>query len=240
MKINEIMDRALFALSVPKCTCCKAKLSYGEKGLCPKCSAVFSEFKSRNCSRCAKKLSSCSCSNEYLSGHFVSKVIKCFRYLSRNESAPGNSLIYSLKRDNRRDVLDRCRDEICSAIRNSIKTPESYIYTNVPRRKPAIVEFGIDHSALLARAVAAELGGEYRSLLGSKAKYAQKSLDPIKRFENARFYITKDIDLSGKKVMIIDDIITTGASVAKSAALIRSLGCREIVAATLAIAYKDN
>ena len=240
MNIHEFMDRALFALSVPKCTCCKSRLSYGENGLCPRCSAVFDEFKNRNCSRCAKKLNTCSCSNDFLSGHYVSRVIKCFRYLSREESLPGNSLIYSLKRDNRIDVLNRCRDEICLAICNSVADPENYIFTNVPRRKKAIVEYGIDHSALLARAVAKELGGEYKSLLGSRARLPQKSLDTTRRFENARFYLTRDIDLTGKKVIIIDDIITTGASIAKSAALIRSLGCREIIAATLSIAYKDS
>ncbi len=240
MNIRTIMDRVLFALSVPKCVCCKTRLSYGENALCLKCSAEFDEFKTRNCSRCAKILNQCDCSNDYLRAHYVNRVIKCYRYLNREEPSPANSLIYSLKRDNRGDVLKRCADEMTEAICNSVSDPGRYIFTNVPRRKSAIIEYGIDHSADLAREVAKRLNAEYIPILKSNAKKPQKSLEAIDRFKNANFYISKDIDLTGRGVIIVDDIITSGASMSKSASLIRSLGCREIIAACLAIAYKDS
>ncbi len=240
MNKKEIMDRVLFALSVPKCTCCKSRLKYGEKGLCLDCYAVFEEFKTRNCSRCGRILNRCDCSMDFLESHYIKRVIKCFRYLGREEAAPGNSLIYSLKRDNRSDVLSVCTNELSFAISNSIENPERYIFTNVPRRKSAVVEYGIDHSALLAKSLAKHFDAEYLPLLASKSKKEQKSLDKEERFQNADFYIAKEIDLTGKRVIIIDDIITSGASMAKSAALIRSLGCREIIAASLGIAYKDT
>lgn len=240
MKLNDIMDRVLFALSVPKCVCCREKLNYGEKALCLKCSAKFKEFKSRNCSKCAKLLQECDCSNEFLEAHYVRRVIKCFRYLDREEATPGNSLIYSLKRDNRSDVLEVCAAELASAIRNSVSKPEECIFTNVPRRKAAIIEYGIDHSALLASAVAKRLGAEYIPLLRSNAKKPQKSLERTARMKNADFRLIRDIDLSDKRVIVIDDIITSGASVSVASSLIRSLGARKITAACLAIAYRDS
>lgn len=240
MNIAKLMDRVLFALSVPECVCCKSKLNYGEKALCLKCSAEFEEFKTRNCSRCARLLHECDCSNDFLGAHYVKRVIKCFRYLNRDEALPGNALIYSLKRDNRADVLDFCARELSTAILNSIDDSQNYVFTNVPRRKAAIIEHGIDHSALLAKAVAKRLGAEYIPILKSNAKQAQKTLETSDRFKNADFYIAKDVDLSGRGVIIVDDIITTGASVGKAASLIRSLGSKNIVAATLAIAYRDS
>jgi predicted amidophosphoribosyltransferase len=93
---------------------------------------------------------------------------------------------------------------------------------------------------LLAREVANRLGAEYIPLLKSNAKKPQKSLEAEDRFKNADFYIAKDIDIGGRGVIIVDDIITSGASMSKAAALIRSLGCREIIGACLAIAYKDS
>lgn len=240
MKISNVMDRVLFALSVPTCVCCKTRLIYRQKAFCPKCSAEFKEFKSRNCSKCAKLLHQCDCSTEYLSAHYVNRVIKCYRYLTRDEMLPGNAIIFSLKRDNRSDVLEVCADELASAICNSISNPEEYIFTNVPRRKAAIIEHGIDHSALLSQAIANKLGAEYIPILSSNAKKEQKSLETADRFNNADFYIDRDIDLTGKGVIIVDDIITTGASISKAASLIRSLGSKNIVAATLGIAYKDN
>lgn len=240
MKIRKLMDRVLFALSVPQCVGCRTRLDYGQLAFCPECSAEFEEFKTRNCSRCGKILSSCDCSNEFLRSHYVKRVIKCYRYLDREEARAGNRLIYSLKRDNRSDVLERAADELSSAILNSIENPEEYIFTNVPRRRSAIIEYGIDHSALLARAVARRLSCQYIEMLGSRARSEQKTLEITDRFKNADFYISKDIDLTGKRVIIVDDIITTGASIGKAASLIRSLGAREITAACLAIAYKDS
>ena len=240
MNIKNIMDRVLFALSVPKCVCCKTRLDYSENALCLKCSAEFEQFKTRNCSRCARKLNMCSCSNDFLEAHYIKRTIKCFRYLNRNDATPGNALIYSLKRDNRSDVLKRCADELESAIRNSISDPGGYIFTNVPRRKSAIIEHGIDHSELLARELAKRFDAEYISLLKSNAKKPQKSLETLDRLKNADFYISKNIDLTGRAVLLVDDIITSGASMSKAASLIRSLGSREINAVSLAIAYKDQ
>lgn len=240
MNVKELSDKVLFALSVPKCVACREPLDYGQNAFCLKCSAEFEEIKTRNCSRCAKKLSSCSCSNAYLESHFVHSVIKCFRYLIREETNVANALIFSLKKDNRSDVLELCKREMVAAIRNSIDTPESYIFTNIPRRRAAIIEHGIDHSALLAKAVAEEIGAEYISIFNSKSKKPQKSLERAERLKNAEFKLLKEIDLTGKSVIIVDDIITTGASMAMAAALLRSLGARNIVAATLAIAYKDK
>ncbi len=240
MNIKEISDRVLFALSVPKCVSCRELLDYGQNAFCPKCSAEFEEIKTRNCSRCAKKLSECSCSNLYLESHFVRRVIKSFRYLIRENTNAANALIFSLKKDNRKDVLDLCAIEMSSAIRNSIDSPERYVFTNIPRRRAAIVQHGIDHSELLAKAVARELGAEYIPLLRSCSKKPQKTLEREERLKNAEFVLTKEIDLTGRSVIIVDDIITTGASMGAAAALVRSLGAKNIVAATLAIAYKDN
>ena len=93
---------------------------------------------------------------------------------------------------------------------------------------------------MLSQTVAKRLGAEYIPILKSNAKKEQKSLETADRFNNADFYIDRDIDLTDRGVIIVDDIITTGASISKAASLIRSLGCKKIVAATLGIAYKDS
>ena len=239
MKRFNLMDRVLFALSVPTCVACHKRLSYGQMAFCPECSTIFDDFRTRNCSRCAKILSECDCSNEFLSSHYVKKVVKCYRYLDRDEAKPGNALIYSLKRDNRLDVLNVCRDLLIGALKNANIDFKNCIFINVPRRKAAIIEYGIDHSEMLARAIAKSFRARYIPLLSSKAKRPQKSLETTERFKNAEFYLNRKPNLSGKTVIIVDDIITTGASVGKAAAYVRSLGCKDIIAATLAIAYKD-
>jgi phosphoribosylpyrophosphate synthetase len=74
----------------------------------------------------------------------------------------------------------------------------------------------------------------------SNAKHEQKSLDSLERRRNADFSLIKEIDLKGRRVIIVDDIITSGASMSNAATLIRSLGAKDIIAACLAIAYKED
>lgn len=240
MNLKVGIDYLLYLLSVPKCVGCNEKLDFGEKAFCPKCSADFEEIKTRNCSRCAKVLSECSCTTHFLSTHFIKGVFKCYRYDIRDENRPANALIYSLKRDNRDDVLQKCTDELCKAIQNSITPDESFIITNVPRRRKAVIEYGIDHSALLAKSIAKRFKIQYLNLLESKTKREQKTLTFEERLKNIDFELLSNSSLKGKNVIIVDDIITTGASLSVASSLIRSLGPKNIYGASLAIVYKDD
>ena len=240
MKFSELGKRALFYVSVPKCVCCEEILSYQDLALCPKCSAEFEKIKTRDCSICGKRLHLCSCSTDYLKSHFMKRLVKVFRYIQREENLPANSLIYSLKRDDRRDVLNLCANELAEAIRASVSNPKKYIITNVPRRKSAIIQYGIDHSAELAKAVAKRLGAEYHSLLVSHSRRPQKKTHGDERLHNVNFDVKREVDLSGRYVIIVDDVITTGASMGAASVLVRSMGAKQIFGAALSIAYKDG
>lgn len=244
MKIKEIFQRVLFYISVPKCVLCKEKLDLEDRGLCKSCMMKYEQHKERNCPYCSKKLQECFCSYKDLKNHGIKNLAKVFRYSKAEQSMPSNYLIYSLKQDNRSDVLSLLSDELSKAILNSLDISASdYIVTNVPRRKDAIVKFGYDHSEALARSVAKSLGVEYVRILKSKSKKAQKSVyGRIERVRNARFdyKCPENLSLKGKTVILIDDIITTGASLCNSATLIRALRPKRIVAACLGTAYKDR
>lgn len=243
MKFKVLLDKFLFMCSVPKCVCCGSKLLYGDRGLCADCLKVYNEHKKRNCPRCAKILSECFCSSEYLVAHGIKHTVKLFRYAKTEESMPSNYLIYSLKQDNRNDVIDFFAEELTASITNSINLKKGkYIITSVPRRKRAIVNYGFDHAEVLAKRVAKALGVEYRQFLVSKSKKPQKSVVGESRLYNAKFDYKskKDISLKGYTVIIIDDVITTGASMSSSATLIKGYKPSRVIAAALGIAYKDR
>ena len=240
MKLGEIYDRFIYLISVPKCVCCKSRLDFGSGPLCDGCLIKYHECTNRNCSRCSKVLSQCSCSMDYLKKHRVVKMIKLFRYLQREENLAANSLIYSLKRENRKDVIDFCSNRLSLSVLNSIDKPSDYIITNVPRRKRSVVEFGYDHAEALARGIASKLGCKYECFTISKNKTEQKALRGEARKLNTSYQIKKQIDLHGKKVIIVDDVVTSGASMGAVADLCKKLGAKEIVGASLGITYKDQ
>ena len=241
--LKELYERLMYLMTVPKCVCCGEKLSFYDRCLCPSCLSEYEAWKGRNCSVCTNLLPYCTCSNYYLKTHYVHKVIKVYRYKSINVDTPQNRVIYALKQSNRSDVFDFLAEELSESITNNLDLTdkEGYVITNVPRRPRAIRKFGYDHAKVLAKRVGKILGIEYRCLLVSRAKKAQKKLYKYDRRRNAKFRYKRknEIDLSGKTVIIVDDIITTGASVGIAAAMIRALGTKKLIGASVGIAYKD-
>ena len=243
MKVRDLIKRAIYYISVPKCVLCKERLDYDDKGLCKKCMTEYLKHKQRNCPHCSNILAECSCSYKDLEAHGIKKFVKLFRYSKAEESLPSNYLIYSLKQDNRSDVLEFLSLELATAIKHSFDlSKEDFVVTSVPRRKNAIVNFGYDHAKELAKAVSKLLGVEYLELLKSESKKAQKSVYGEERKQNARFdYACDDsLSLKGKSVILIDDIVTTGASMTNCATLIRGLRPRRIIGACLGTAYKEK
>ncbi len=243
MTLKEFFGKLRFYVSVPKCVCCDEHLDYSEKALCSSCMVKYNEHKQRNCSKCSRVLSRCKCSNQHLEAHGIKTVIKLFRYSNTEQAKPSNALIYSLKKDNREDVLSFLTDELSEAIISNIDLSHGdYIITNVPRRRNAIVKFGYDHAKDLAISVARKLGISYADILVSHSKKSQKSIMREERIHNADFDYKKnrEMSLKGKTVILIDDIVTTGASMSAGAMLLKGLGCKRVVSASLAIAYKDS
>lgn len=239
MKFSEFIEHAVFYISVPKCISCNEKLDFTSKVYCPECKLELFDAYSRECSKCFKVLSQCTCSNEYLKSKRVKQVIKLFRYIQREENYAANSLIYSLKKDNRRDCLELASDMLCHSLLNAFDNFDNIILTNVPRRRIAIIKRGFDHASMLSKRIAKKLNATYIPLFVSKTKKAQKSLGPVERRKNPNFTLRANKTLDGKTVVIVDDVITTGASIGACADLAYSLGARNVVAAALGIAYKD-
>lgn len=243
MKLKELYNRAIFYLSVPKCVCCKDKLDYEDSGLCKACKITYDLHKQRNCPRCSHKLSECFCTYDELKNHGIKNLVKLFRYSKSDESMPSNYLIYSLKQDNRKDVIAFLADELSDAILRQIgNDPKEYVITSVPRRRRAVVDFGYDHAKTLAKAVSLRIGVEYVEVLRSEAKKPQKSVYGDARRENAKFdyKCAENFTLKGKTVIIVDDIITTGSSMINSATLIRGLKPKRIIGACIGTAYKEK
>ena len=242
--LKEIYNRALYYLSVPKCLCCKEPLDYGEKALCESCLVEYREEKKRDCSRCSKPVPECTCSNFYLERNRIRKLAKVFRYSPPKHELPGNLLIYSLKDDNRRDTFSFLAEELATSIERAygVRSNEAdYVITNVPRRPSAIRRAGYDHSAALAKRIASLIGVEYCQFLRSKAKHSQKDTHGEERRRNAMFvYRRFDCDPPGRTVILVDDVVTTGASMVACAKLLRKLGVKRVVGATVSVAYKDS
>ena len=239
--LKKIYLWTFFFIGVPTCVGCGEPLDNPYSPICPSCAEAYAQTKTERCSRCNKLLYNCNCTNEYLANHFIKKHFKVFRYQNREENTVANSLIYSLKLDNRMDVVDFLCDELAESIADFVRGEKAIVFTNVPRRRKSTLKYGMDHAQELAKGLARRFGAEYRDILISRAKTPQKRLRGVARKTNASFDYKsrRPQSLEGKTVVIVDDVVTTGSSIANAGALIRALGAKKIVAASLAATYKD-
>ncbi len=240
MEAKAFFRHLLFLISVPKCPSCGTPLEEDDPALCKECRKSYEEIKEINCSLCARRLSRCNCTNRLLDRSYVHELIKVYRYRPQQPHLPSNDLIYSLKRHYRKDVISFLADELADAIRAGIPDLSQYAITSVPRRRASVVRYGYDHGEELAKAVAKRLSIVYKKLLLSKAKKAQKKLTTDERRENASCVPLRGAVAPSKYMILVDDIATSGSSLAAAATALHKTGAKKIVGAVLAIAYKEQ
>lgn len=98
-------------------------------------------------------------------------------------------------------------------------------------------ERGFNQAELLAAPVASMMGLKLSPNL-RRVRYtkAQASLDSRKRSENLKgsFCVKRPAQVSGKRILLIDDVFTTGASARAAAGELKSVGAAHVSVLTLA------
>lgn len=107
----------------------------------------------------------------------------------------------------------------------------------VPLHPTRLRERGFNQSELLAEEVAAALGRPLRPLLArTRATLPQVDLPPQSRAANVRdaFAPRPEEVIAGQRVLLVDDLFTTGATLAECARALRGGGAAEVRIYTLA------
>ena len=111
------------------------------------------------------------------------------------------------------------------------------VITWVPVSRRRLRSRGYDQAKLLAAVVSKQLEVPLVSALGKRADNpAQSGInDPQQRAENVRgVYAARKEVCAGKRILLIDDVITTGSTMESAALALRSVGAVSVVCCTLA------
>jgi len=119
---------------------------------------------------------------------------------------------------------------------------EPDIIIPIPLRPKRQRKRGYNQATLLARELAARLERPVveDALIRTRATAPQVDLNIQERRDNVRgAFVCRTTGPSGKRVLLVDDVYTTGSTLESAAAALRSVGARSIWAYTLARARPD-
>lgn len=140
-------------------------------------------------------------------------------------------LVAALKFDNHRDAVGVLGAAMARLVRSPVDAV-TWAPTSRGRRRAR----GYDQSELLARPVAAELGRPCIALLERIGSWNQTGHDRATRLEGPRFSATA----APARVLLVDDVRTTGATLCAAADALVEAGARAVVGVTLAATVRDR
>lgn len=190
------------------CGSCRAALPRLPDARCPVC--ALPNPTSDTCGRCLKRLPAfdhvaCALSYEY----------------------PANALVVGLKY---RGGLSFARP-LAAQLADALDTePYPDIVIPMPLSPGRLAERGFNQATELARLAAAEFGLESSQGLVRRIRESapQASLPWKERARNVRNAFHCDADLSGKSIAVVDDVLTTGATLNELALALKRQGAEKV------------
>lgn len=150
---------------------------------------------------------------------------------------PVDRLIQSLKYAHRlasADFLGRALAQLPVPLRPDLILP-------VPLAPARLAQRGFNQALEIARPLALVLGVplEIRHIRRRRDTAPQASLPWKERAKNIRHAFACELDLTGKTVLLVDDVMTTGATVEELARTLKAHGAQRVEICVLARALRD-
>ncbi len=236
---------ALFHLLLPRaCAICHIELNFPThpSGLCPHCLAQLHNLPSARCSCCALPFAT-----EGGSEHLCEACLRHPPNFSRSEAV---GIYEGLLRDTVHRFKYRGAVQLDRPLGNLLgqrieQAEEPFrpdLIVPVPLHLNRLRQRGYNQSLLLARQLARrwQVAVAPNLLVRNRATPPQQGLSVAVRQQNLRGAFTMTAPIQNEKVLLIDDVMTTGATVRECAKVLLAGGADEVVVAVIGRALRHH
>lgn len=207
------------------CDECRAHLPWIEQRLaCPVCGAAFGDL---TCSGCKHDWETRACIAALGFEGAAARMVTCLKDYHELRLAPVNAaaILTALEEASAWPALDgepRFDPDAINAV------------CFVPATAEAYARRGYDHMELVARELAAMLGLPLADVLARTSAADQRNLGRAGRAQNLRGTIRVVEDVCDLRLLLVDDVVTSGASIREAARALLARGAEPVTAASLA------
>jgi len=212
--------------------------------LCVSCQQLRSDSSSRICSECWRSIKPLQLDdmlyretrNKLIATGMIDEMVATFEF---DETGPLPTIIHQLKYGGMSTLgveLGRC---LGKRLLDSLDDPSSCLLVPVPLHTVKLRERGYNQSAFLCKGIAETTDIPIAaSLKRTRYTRSQTKLSREERQENVAgaFEVRKDVLFEHKTLILIDDVITTGATTVECARALRNYGAEKILATAIALA----
>ena len=217
------------------CFVCNRELETPEDHICELCKKELVRFDNKVCMVCGEPIGEVDqfCDMCKLVRHPFLMARACFLY---NDTSA--KLVLGLKYNEKKYLVPYMAREMLLKLEDFGAMPD--IVVPVPITEKRKKKRGFNQSELLADEMAIQSGNKFTVrtdlVLRSKDKPPQSRLTRNERLNNLHnvFALGKREDLTGKLVLIVDDVYTTGATVSEVSKILARLNPKAIIALTFA------
>ena len=222
-------------LIAPKANCigCTSSLGTNESFLCSKCFASLSplytthEGVQKICRLCGREISGlkCRCGGGTKNAYNT--------YSAYYFELPVSTLIRSFKYKAVTNLADWIADEMIKALKNE---NDYDLITCVPMHPLRKIKRGFNQSEILARRISEKLQIPYAAVL-KRQRFTRKqaTLSGMRRRKNLiNAFGIKEDHIKNKRILLVDDVRTTGTTIISSANVLIDNGAEKVSAVTFA------
>lgn len=222
-----------------RCPSCDEIIPQGRGLICPACvkAKKMTRIKEPYCMKCGKELEregSSLCGDCKKASHLFERSRAVFRYTKEARQS-----IVRFKFHNKREYADYYAAVAAESMEDYLKLVNPEVILPVPMYKKKKIKRGYNQAEVFARRLSEKTGILYRTdvLVRIKNTVPLKELEKDARKEELEqaFFVRRERVGEWKRVLLVDDIYTTGATMDACSHALKAAGIKKVYGLTLAI-----